>query len=246
MRSRINSTGRKKIPREKVVIRSKGGGGFDVDIDFSGIGLAPSGRIIVEAHRQSLTERFDFGTIATVQPVAELVLKQLEIEHATFRIKVIDPDGGRLIARADRLRPDNEGAGRRELLTVLIKDIGPEPWRTEIIADEPSLVLNDRIPAAATRITSDPAFQSLILPAAFRQVLHLLWARGEDIEPDEDTAASRWLTFVAALTGGDAPDWDETEKVLEWIDDACAAFAERHDFISIFKGVNYGDDKTAD
>lgn len=245
MRSRINSTGRRKIPREKILIRSRSARAFDVEMDFGGIGLPPAGRVIAEAHRQSLTERFDLGTVGAPRS-AEFVLEQLEIEDATFRIKVIHPDGGRLLARADRLRADSEGAGRRELLTVRIKNIGPEPWRTEIIAGEPCLVLNDRVPAAATRITSDPLFQSLILPAAFRQVLHLLWATGEQIEPDDDTPASRWLDFVAALNGREAPDWSETEKVLEWIDDACAAFADRHDFIMVFRGTDHGGDTTAD
>lgn len=241
MRRRINSTGRRKIPREKILVRSCENGAFGVDIDFDGLGLPADGRVVIEAHRQSLTERFDFGTVSAPNPAENPVLKQLEITDATFRIKVVHPDGGQLLARADRLRADSQDAGRRELLTVRVKDIGHEPWRTEMIADEPCLVLNERIPGAAARITSDAIFQSLVLPAAFRQVLHLLWGHGEAIEPDDDTPASRWLSFVGAITREETPDWSETEKVLDWIDAACAAFAGRHDFVSVFEGSSHAD-----
>lgn len=246
MRSRINSTGRRKIPREKAVIVPGDAGRFEVQLDLGALELPPAGRIVVEAHRQSITERFLFGTVEEIGPEAPTVLRQLQLEDAQFRIKIIDPAAGRLLARVDRLRADGgAGGGRRELLVVRVRDLGPEPWRTELQPpDEPCLVLNERIPGAASRITTDPVFQSLVLPAAFRQVLHLLWAAGELIEPEEDTPASRWLLFAELLTGEDLPDWENRDLVLDWINRACAAFAGRHDFIRLFIEADHGDGKT--
>lgn len=247
MRSRINSTGRRRITRDRIAIHVRDSTAFDVALALDGLALPPDGRVVVEAHRQSVTERFDFGVVADVRPATPPILRQFAVEDATFRIKVIHPDGGRLLARADRLRADaGEGGGRRELLTVRVKDIGPEPWRTELMAgDEPCLVLNDNIPSAAARITSDPVFQALVIPAAFRQVLHLLWTHGEQIDADEDTPASRWLTFANALTGAETPDWADSEAVLDWINAACTAFAGRHDFIIALKEAGNDDSKTA-
>lgn len=250
MRSRINSTGRRRITRDRIAIHARDSTAFDVTLTLDGLALPPDGRVVVEAHRQSVTERFDFGAVTDIRPASPPILRQFAVEDATFRIKVINPDGGRLLARADRLRADaGEGGGRRELLTVKIRDIGPEPWRTEFMpGGEPCLVLNDSIPGAAARITSDRVFQALVIPAAFRQVLHLLWTRHEQIDADEDTPASRWLTFASALTGMETmetPDWDDSEAVLDWIDAACTAFAGRHNFIIALMEAGHDDGKTA-
>jgi hypothetical protein len=242
MRSRINNTGRKKIQRDRIAIVPREDGGFECDLDVANLGLPPTGRIVVEAHRQSITERFDFGTVAEPGPKAIPVLRQLDLEDVTFRVKVVDPQNGRLLARADRLQPNgHDEGGRRELLTVRIKDIGPEPWKVEIDpAGEPVLILNDAIPGADARITTDPLFQALILPAAFRQVLHLLWAENEQLEQDDDSPASRWLAFSQALTGQEPPDWEDDNAVVEWIDAACREFAARHPFMSVFKDGGNG------
>lgn len=246
MRRRINSTGRKKIPREYISIVPQAEGGFICDLDLEPLELPAHGLLVVEAHRQSITERFDFGTVSQPGPAGSTFLRQLKIEDATFRVKVVDPDNGRLLARADRLQPnENNESGRKELLTVKVKDLGPEPWKVEIdAAGEPVLILNEEIPAAGTRITSDPSFQALVLPAAFRQVLHLLWAAREQTEQDGDTPASRWIEFSQKLTRQDRPDWEESDEVMEWIDKACRAFADAHPFITAFKGAGNGDTQT--
>lgn len=237
MRSRINSTGRKKIQRDRIVILPQDNGSFVCDLDVANLGLPPTGRIVVEAHRQSITERFDFGTVAEPGPVVPPVLRHLDVEDVTFRVKIIDPENGRLLARADRLQPNGHGeGGRRELLTVKIKNIGPEPWKVEIdAAGEPVLIVNDAIPAVDARITTDPVFQALVLPAAFRQVLHLLWAESEQLEQDDESPASRWLMFSQALSGQEPPDWEDPDAVVEWIDAACRAFAAQHPFMVAFK-----------
>lgn len=237
MRSRINSTGRKKIQRERIKIVSRDDGGFTFEIAVSDLGLPSNGQIVLEAHRQSITERFSYGTVDEPKADNSLILRQLSIDDATFRVKIVDPYNGRLLARADRLQPNGrDNGGRRELLTVRIKDIGPEPWKVELDpSDEPVLILNEAIPGAESRITNDLVFQALILPAAFRQVLHLLWAKKEQLEQDEDSPASRWLQFSQALTRKDPPDWENVDAVEEWIDVVCKAFAAQHPFMAAFK-----------
>ena len=236
MRRRINSTGRHRIERNRIDLHAVGENGFGLALDLAPMQLPEAGKIVVEAHVQSLTERFGFGTVARPQADTPLVLQRLGIDDATFRIKVVERGSGRLLARADRLRiGDDGGSGRRELLAVRVRDLGPEPWRTELMpTGEPCLVLNESIPDAASRVTSDRAFQALVLPAAFRQVLHLLWSTQEQIEGDGDDPVSRWLAFAEALTGEDVPDWEDREQVLGWIDRACRQFAGRHDFLSVF------------
>lgn len=246
MRSRINSTGRIRIPHDRIVIQPGDGGRFHLTLDLSGMQLAVDAGVIVEAHRQSVTERFDFGTVDAPSPPSPPVLRQIEIEDAQFRVKVVEPGTGKLLARADRLAVDGgRVAGRRELLPVRVKHLGPLPWKAELEhGNEPVLLLNDRIPGAASRITGDREFQALILPAAFREVLTLLWAAGETPEPDDDTPPSRWLAFAENLAGAETPDWQDLDAVSSWIDAACDEFAARHDFMSALEEGSDGDRQT--
>jgi hypothetical protein len=247
MRRRINSTGRIKIPREKVAIQSGEDDRFHLTLEVASMGLPGEAIIVVEAHRQSVTERFPFGTVANPGASSPTKLGQLALEDVQFRVKIIEPVTGRLLARAERLKIDGgDGAGRRELLPVRVKHLGPQPWKAVLEhGNEPVLLLNDLIPGAGSRIINDPAFQALILPAAFREVLTLLWAAKETPEPDDDTPPSRWLGFAENLAGSDVPDWEDLEAAGDWIDAACDAFASRHNFMAVLKEGPDGDRQTA-
>ena len=63
--SRINHTGRRRIRREHVNIEVREEPGrpcsFEARFQLQGYRLPPSARVMVEAYRQSLSRRFDFG-----------------------------------------------------------------------------------------------------------------------------------------------------------------------------------------
>jgi hypothetical protein len=241
MRSRLNSTGRQKITPAMASFILDGAAEeqvtFSAQIDLSSLSLQENGAVVVEAYRQSLFERFEFGTVAVPAPARPLQLRTLRREALQFRMKVVEPRTGKLLARGDRLNPVGAAeAGRSELLRTITRDLGPEPWRTELTqAGQPVLVLNENITAAASRIKTDREFQSLILPAALRQVLLVLWAKREEEEdePEENDWVSRWLVFAELVSGQDRPDWREEEDVQDWINEVCQAFCKKFDFMSV-------------
>lgn len=238
MRSRINSTGRQKITRDmaafSVLKRDDGTAEFIADIELSGLDLPANGEVVVEAYRQSLHERYAFGTVTAIRAQDRPILRELDPSILSFRIKVIEPGSGRLLARGDRLgTAETEEGGRQELLKVVERDLGQEPWRTEIFDEDrkPILVLNNHIPDALARIRTDPHLQAYILPAALRQVLMMLWLEMREEEEDDDDDETHWTThwirFAQNLIGREKPDWGETPEVTRWIDDVCREFSAR-------------------
>lgn len=242
MRSRINSTSRKKIDASMATFtladRSDGLAEFQAWIDLGSLGLLKEGEVIVEAYRQSLHERFSFGTVERTVPREATMLRELGKDGVKFRIKVVEPGSGRLLARGDKLGAANvEDTGRRELLKVVIDNLGQEPWKTKLYEDGlPVLVLNEDIPDALAKIKSDPVFQALILPGALRQILLMLWREQadevEDDEDDEDRWTTNWLRYARHLTGREKPDWEEEQAVWSWIDDVCQAFCQHFSLLN--------------
>ncbi|MGJ4900730.1 hypothetical protein ACQR10_20860 [Bradyrhizobium sp. HKCCYLRH2060] len=245
MRSRINSTGRQKIDSGMatfvVTQRADGTAEFNAEIDLSSLKLPPQSHVIVEAYRQSLHERFPFGTVKAISPLDPPILRELDPTSVKFRIKVVEPDSGRVLARGDRLGADEDAeAGRHELLKVVERDLGQEPWKTEIYDDDqkPALIINNQIPGAVSRFQRDPVFQALILPAALRQVLMMLQLdrQAEDgDEEDEGNWTTDWIRFAQNLTGREKPDWSETTEATKWIDDVCAAFCRHHGMLDLIR-----------
>lgn len=223
MRSRINSTGRTKIFQHLAtfVVNANDGENpdFTATIRLEGLNLPPEGAVVVEAYRQSLHERFDFGTVDDIAAKSPTVLRELEPDGLSFRVKVVEPGSGRLLARGDRFQPQGaDDTGRHELLKVVVRDIGPEPWKTEIHdTGLPVLVLNEHIPNVLSRIKTDRAFQALVLPAALRQVLLTLWVqKGDQEDNDDEDWITRWLNFAEGITRSDRPDWSDEEEVRVW------------------------------
>jgi hypothetical protein len=164
-------------------------------------------------------------------------LRELDKDGLKFRVKVVEPGTGQLLARGDKLgAADADDAGRKELLEVIVRDLEQEPWKTELHDGCPVLVLNDHIPDALTKIKSDPFFQALILPGALRQILLMLWKEGADEasedEDDEERWTTAWLRYARQLTGKDKPDWDHEAATWDWIDDICRAFSNQFGFLN--------------
>jgi hypothetical protein len=237
MRSRINSTGRVKInPNSVAFLLDRLPGGewlFHAEIHLVDLGLPPESLVVVEAYRQSASEWFSFGTVAALGPQAPTALRELDPEGIRFRVKVVEPVTGRLLARVDNIDPAGE-SGRTELLKVTVSDLGQEPWKTEISSHSgyPTLVLNSRIPNIGNRIKIDRTFQAMVLPSALRQVLLLLSGEAAEIEeePEGDDWQSKWLHYAESISKVDKPDWSDREGVQRWIDSTCKAFSSKYSF----------------
>jgi hypothetical protein len=236
VRKRVNSTGRRRIERRHVRIDLRQGGNPSRTVVaarflLDDLDLSPEGRIVVEPYRHGFVERLDYGTVASPGADEEPVLQELGPEGLLFRVKVVEPGTGRLLALARRLGAGDDAQPRRELFRVRLADLGQEVWRVELETDAaPWLVLNNRIPDVAARQRT-PGFRAQVLPAAMRTVLLELWRQNEN--PDEDESAEeswtrRWFDFAENMAGDDCPDPEDAAAMLTWIDRACAAFASQH------------------
>lgn len=239
MRRTVNSTRRKRIERRHVQIELRrlenSRPRIEARFSWEELELPDTARIVVEPYRHGFSERLDFGTVADPTPPSKPLLRELDGERLQFRVKVVEPGTGRLLALARRLPASDgeEGIPRRELFRVKEANLAQELWRVEVEECEmPTLLLNSQVPDVVLRFR-EPAFRASILPSAMRQVLLHLWWDGvaEDEDPDMDDWKQRWLIFGAQLAEEEIPQGDSDAAVRAWIDKACTNFANRHKLV---------------
>jgi hypothetical protein len=107
MIKRVNFTGRRRIPRDRVQIEVFDGTprSFSATINLTEISLPAGASVVLEATSagSSIVERFEFGEVEDIRPPVDRKLRELESEHVFFTLKVID--------RSKQTRP-SAGYGR--------------------------------------------------------------------------------------------------------------------------------------
>ena len=247
VKRRINSTGRRRIGRDRVTVTMLPPGpgtppAARAELRIDDLGFPDSADVVIEAYQRSAAMRFPCGSFAEPDVPGQLDL--LDLDPATpvlFRLKVVDREGqpGRLLGAADRIRPDGGDAPdrRRSLFPIERVELHSEVWRVHIDEGGPVLQLNYNIPGLTARIQKDPLVNGLLLPAALRIVLDSL-----SRDPGEDEEAepwkTEWLRFLRNdLSYADAvPDPGEGEEEREsWVDGAVRAFCKQNGFIARIK-----------
>lgn len=243
MRRRFNYTGRKRIERERISLtihrQNQSVVSFNLSrLDIDDLDLPPHARIYVDAYYRTELKRFDFGTVAHRVYPSSLSLTDLAYpENLKFRVLVVDPSSGKILARADKIVPE-EPAKRRPILPVEFKDLGCEIWRIEYEGDEggPILCINKRIPVIENISKQDPLFFICVYPAVLREILmRMIFIEEVDSVSDPRVGWHRdWLEFCVNL-GVTPPDIlnhnDENfdrEAALRWIEDVVTAFSNAY------------------
>ena len=232
MQRTINHTGRRKIETKELQIniqeQNKGVPVFDVDFSLNREKLPDNASIYIEAYQRNTLQRFYFGTVGEIHKPENRELDQLDLTSpALFRIRIVDETDhlGRLVASAERLKPegDNDEDQRSSLLVVRSRPLGQQTWKVEFnTGGKPELCINSRIPDAIGQLKNNPQFQSLILPAAFRQVLmFFLWNEDEE----EGSAAEQWMTFAEHISN-ERPQSNDPLQLTAWVDDVVERFSE--------------------
>lgn len=230
---RLNFTGRRKISRHHATISVTGIGGietFTAELQLGKYGFPDSANVIVEAYRQLELLRFDFGTVGHLTPPANCRLSEFgTLAGLRFRVKVVSTEEprGRLLAVADRINPRNQqqqSLARVPLLAVRAQDLGREVWRLDF-SDEPLLLVNPRV-VPKKNLVESIEFQTLALPEILRSILNrILLVEKVRTADDSDDWTSRWLRFAESMPGvGKAPDADNPEADVDWIDAAISSF----------------------
>lgn len=235
----INHTGRRKIKHTEIEVEMVDQGEkppafqatFNLDIKH-----LPSGAdLFVEAYHRNTSQRFSFGTVGAPISPSSTTLDEIDLSGPTlFRVIIVDnsEEVGRLIATAERLSPKDEDAEEQQASLMIFKSVpemGNLTWKLSFNeSHKPVLCLNNRIPEAKHQLMNNPLFQSLVLPAAFREVLlYILWS--EDDEPPEGTWHSQWIEFANRLVQEECPIMEEDpDQLLGWIDSVVRAFSESH------------------
>lgn len=232
---RINYTGRKRFERKRISIEMDWPA-FNAALDLSDCGLPESARVFIEAYRQTARFRFPFGTVGNVRPPGNTDLYGLETpEGVLFRVMAVDDDG-KILARADRIRPDNENpATRGSLLPVRPSDqLGERIYRLDLGGDEPILEVNSGFDDWLALVQS-AQFSALVFPALIGEILTYILAveRYRD-DGDMDDWRSQWLLFARRQLGaGPLPpasedDGDDAQALLDWIEQAVGGFCAKH------------------
>lgn len=237
---KFNYTDRKRIPKERVVIRLEkisDIASFDAQIDLSGLGLPGRARIYIEPYFKAAAMRFDFGTVAEIIPPTERTLTRIpQPELAFFRFKVVDESEhfGRLLANANRLIPlidASEPSSQTCIFRVNVTDTGRELWRLDLDEDGPILEINRGVEGIKDIARIDPTFLTCVYPSLVRQVLTKILIEEHYYDPGTDYSDWRcqWLLFASRLGAGSPPKKlvDNDEQVAEWIESAVQGFCRR-------------------
>ena len=235
----INHTGRRKIKHTEVEIDLIDQGdlppAFQATFKLNLEHLPSSADLFVEAYHRNTSQRFAFGTAGAPITPDNTTLSDIDLSGPTlFRVKVVDNSEkiGRLIASAERLSPKDEDADEQRASLMIFKSVpemGNLTWKLSFNeAHKPVLCINNRIPEAKHQLMNNPLFQSLVLPAAFREVLlFILWS--EDDELTEGTWHNLWIEFANKLAQEDCPITErDPDRLIGWVDDVVRAFSESH------------------
>ncbi|WP_300496456.1 hypothetical protein [Marinobacter sp.] len=230
----INHTGRIHIKRSEVqieVVETKDVPEFRANLKLDTSRLPANADIYIEAYHRNTSQRFEFGTVAAPRDPESLKLDQLDLSGPTlFRLKIVDntEQVGRLIASAEGISPSSEDESKNESLMTFRSSpgMGNLTWKVVFEGDKPVLCINNKIPEGKSLLLNNPMFSSLILPAAFREVLLKIYM-DEGFDEEEGWQAN-WLSFAREIAPEELVDPDDLELVLDWINDVAGAFSDQH------------------
>lgn len=230
MQRSINFTGRRKILRDEIQMKmldtEDSIPSFDVTFSLNKGNLPDDATIYIEAYKNNTNQRFHFGTVGhTIKP-ENCKLNRIDLSAPTlFRIMIVDETGqhGRLIASADQIRPESDDEiQKNSLLPVKSTQLDQLTWKVEIEpGNKPVLCINRRIPDALGQLAHNPQFQSLIFPAALRQILiFYLWNDNDE----DDPFSADWMRFAEHILC-ERPHENDPLTLMTWVDDVVSEFS---------------------
>lgn len=243
MRRRINYTGRRKIPREKIsIILNKDNNfvqSFSANIDIDGFNFPPDAKVYIDAYHKTEVKRYDFGTAENIVPPRDTGLAGFAYpENLKFRILIVDESGqhGLILAHADRISPLSD-IDTKSILPVDFVDLGQQIWRVDFEGDggSPILAINRNIPNIETIVKSDPQFIMYVYPAVIREILtHMIFVDGVESPSDPSVEwHGDWLDFSRRVLPGEGPPENlnshevdfESDAAKKWINKVVEEFS---------------------
>lgn len=250
MIKRLNFTGRKRIPRNKIniTVHDSQPRTFDATIDLDELSSFPDAAVYLEATcaGSSIVKRFDFGKVNRIQPPENRQLTDLEGQNVFFTLKIVDLSEkfGRILGLTERIHPQKTGPqtvpGRRGILPIEPSNLGQQLWRLEFRENYVVLLVNRCIPELVDRMRSDPLLYSSVYPSIIRQVLNVALSENVDVDEEDDRWPVLWLQFGMKLHPDraeppqpDAPSQDRED----WVEQVVEAFCENYKLMDKYRAA---------
>lgn len=240
---RINQTGRARILREHVRISTsrhpERPSTFTVKLDLESYELPSHANVFLEAYRETSWMRFHVGTVGQLD-LTEFTLSEFDgVDGVLFRVKVVSADAeAKILAEADAISGSSDldgDAPHHSLLPVKGEDLGDLIWWLEL--DPPLLKVNSNVGDWKGAVRS-AAFDALVLPIVFRDILRAAAAQDGADSGDLDSWWGRWLRFAESLEGVTAFDPGAGEEEREdWIEQAVRSFSRRRKSFIRYKDI---------
>jgi hypothetical protein len=228
---RFNYTNRLRILQEDVQVHVSHGAGhvpvFDIALDLKDYGLPAEAEIVTEAYQSTRWMRFGLGRVGLITDTRGRELSSFDdVDNLRFRIKVVEPGTGKLLALAQGVTPysPDEEADRSQtsILPVRSTDLRESGvcWKVEYGEQDVTLLIEKGL-GGKEQVVRSPLFKGLILPNVMREILSSLVASNDWDAEAEDIFdwRSKWLRFVRLLGGG-IPKKEEGADNEDWVDDA--------------------------
>jgi hypothetical protein len=201
-----------------------------LDANLEGYDFPHDSPIVLEARRRTQIERFDWGTVANPRaPLGPNLDSFSDPSALKFRFKVVSNEDRRLLGVVRNLKPETEEEDglRESLLAVEGNPDMDEVWKVYFDEAEPILQVNTSISAKEELVRSVP-FKTLVLPAAFRQIMTSIVNRLETgdaglHEFEDDQWEARWIAFAEQY----AP-FEKDGNYEAWIDDCVGEFCNEN------------------
>ncbi len=248
---RLNYTGRKLIPHDRLLINVRkidGKRAFNAEMELEGLGFPAESRIYIEPYYKSSYMRFDFGTIDNFSPPLITYLSEIpDTDQVLFKVKVVGVNGssGKLLGLAEKVIPkseETETIGRTPLLPVdFSKDLGHQIF--QIFFDEEGnrviLEINSKIENGPEFIRSNE-FKSLVLPAVVRLIAERL--KNHDYDPDSNRWEDMWLKFFyTRINIDEKPVYDgyNQDMIDDWLESMVNTFCRKFEVFQNFLKINF-------
>jgi hypothetical protein len=231
---RLNFTNRSKLTREQanVIVFPGDPAVFELILDLSHlVDSAGAARVFVEAFHRTTRMRFDFGTVAAIQPPQKRFLTEFpEWKDVSFRVKVtnITDAPGRIVAWANNIRPKGPSDDKQDdLVRWKDVDLNGRLWDLEFDEKGPIVLVEKKVGHGT--LGMDGRFIAIAYPEILRRSLAQALLVEKTNGDDPDHWFKGWTKGYLTDKLGLSPvpeDADDVEQRRDWIEEAVEKFGK--------------------